>query len=184
MLVTRTAYDQFVQRLNEPAAFIPELAEFLANTRTVPTQLDKAYAAGILDGEGCITIPRHAHSAAHKRNPGHSLRIEVASIDRELIDWLAERWPATVSQNGPYKAHGPNAKPQYHFILTSKRAEKFIRDVLPFVVIKQRQCLLGLAFMMSHQGRGRNRLPAGIREYRQWLRENMQAANQRKVGVN
>lgn len=48
---------------------------------------DLAYAAGIIDGEGCISLGRHAgYYQAH---------VTVEMSDRPVIEWLHATFPST-----------------------------------------------------------------------------------------
>ena len=50
----------------------------------MPLETDKAYAAGLIDGEGSISARRHTHV----RN-SFSICVRVGMCDREPLDWLA-----------------------------------------------------------------------------------------------
>jgi hypothetical protein len=88
-----------------------------------------AYAAGILDGEGSVTISTRRSRSAGTAGRAHiSMHVAVAQNDRRLLDWLTERWGGSV--------HGPIATPygslhHYGWTVTSRIAERFLRDVQP-----------------------------------------------------
>ena len=44
------------------------------------TETDKAYLAGIIDGEGCINVTEDKQSTG--------IRVEVGSTDPRVIDWI------------------------------------------------------------------------------------------------
>lgn len=90
---------------------------------------EAAYAAGILDGEGSILFTR-----IHKtRWP--SPAVSVASTDRELLEWLRERWGGSIIRKRAYSARHTQS---YAWSLTDRRALDFLRIVQPFLVIKRK----------------------------------------------
>src|SRR2546428_375255 len=70
-----------------------------------------AYAAGLIDGEGCITIDKCGGKSRFtkykSRNAGLILRVRVYNANKRLIAFLAERFGGAVSA-ARYKA-----KPHY-----------------------------------------------------------------------
>ena len=97
--------------------------------------IEAAYAAGILDGEGSISITRN-HSG---RWP--SPQVSVASNDRELLEWLRVRYGGTITTKQPRK---PQHAVSYDWKLTDRRALRFLQIVRPYLVIERkiRRCNL------------------------------------------
>jgi hypothetical protein len=93
------------------------------------SDIEAAYAAGILDGEGSICLSR-VHSS---RWP--SPTVSVASTDRELLDWLRSRVGGTIIQKRTYQ---PQHSRSYDWKLTDRRALSFLEIVRPFLVIQRK----------------------------------------------
>lgn len=96
---------------------------------------DLAYAAGIIDGEGCIYIDRFVD----KRRPNtrnYVLRVKVAMTDFEVPYWFEEMFGGFVSV---YKRKDVNCRPAAIWGITNKRAIDFLNLIKPFIKIKQRQ---------------------------------------------
>ncbi len=93
------------------------------------SDIEAAYAAGILDGEGSICLSR-VHSS---RWP--SPTVSVASTDRELLDWLRARVGGTIIQKRTYK---PQHLRSFDWKLTDRRALSFLVIVRPFLVIQRK----------------------------------------------
>jgi hypothetical protein len=93
--------------------------------------VEAAYAAGILDGEGSISITRN-HSG---RWP--SPQVSVASTDRELLDWLRARYGGTITTKQPRK---PQHSVSYDWKLTDRRALRFLQIVRCYLVIERKLC--------------------------------------------
>ncbi|MEK7275975.1 MAG: LAGLIDADG family homing endonuclease, partial [Chloroflexota bacterium] len=82
------------------------------------TSLDKAYAAGLFDGEGSITLTR----TRRVRLP--SPQVSVASNDLEVLEWLRERFGGSMSKKQPRQ---PTHSVSYDWRLTDRRALAFLK---------------------------------------------------------
>jgi hypothetical protein len=110
---------------------------------------EAAYAAGILDGEGSISVTRN-HSG---RWP--SPQVSVASTDRELLEWLQVRFGGSISTKQPRQ---PQHSLSFDWKLTDRRALRFLMMVKPHLVIerKLRRCdLLLQAYLECTPRNGR-----------------------------
>ena len=104
-----------------------------------------AYAAGIIDGEGCITITKNkATQKGAVASHYHSLRIEVSMCDKKVIDFFYENFGGARTA----KAR-PNHKPYYKWAITSAAAEEFLKTIYPYLVGKIDQADLAFAFRKS-----------------------------------
>jgi hypothetical protein len=93
------------------------------------SDIEAAYAAGILDGEGSISLTRN-HSG---RWP--SPQVSVASTDRELVEWLKERFGGSISIKQPRK---PQHSLSYDWKLTDRRALCFLQIVRHYLVLRRK----------------------------------------------
>jgi hypothetical protein len=59
-----------------------------------PSDTDWAYAAGFVDGEGCIAVSRSFIPARNKY--GYSVQVVVANRDRPVLEWMQESWGGLV----------------------------------------------------------------------------------------
>lgn len=89
-----------------------------------------AYIAGFFDGEGCI----YAHPEATY------LQIEIAQVDRRPLDFVQERY------EGRIRLNKTNGRPIYKWMCPAKTSEKFLMDLLPFLIVKKEQAILALEF--------------------------------------
>ena len=113
------------------------------------SDIEAAYAAGILDGEGSVSLTRN-HSG---RWP--SPQVSVASNDRELLDWLRCRFGGSITVKQPRK---PQHSLSFDWKLTDRRALHFLQIVRPYLVIdrKIRRCdLLLIAYLECTPRNGR-----------------------------
>ena len=98
------------------------------------------WAAGILDGEGCISNGRRKLSPIKET---YSVNVSVANTDLKMLHKLKEMFGGVISSHG-----GRKKKPHYldawRWVLQSKRAESFLRQVLPWLVTKREQAELAI----------------------------------------
>lgn len=118
-------------------------------------ETEKAYVAGIIDGEGTISITHYRH-AGQKINITKTIR--VVGTDIRLLEWLKSRTGLGVIRPLllDVLAH-PNNKPQYSWSPTGKGRKAFLIDILPYLVLKRRQAELMLESLelSKHRGNGK-----------------------------
>lgn len=104
----------------------------------MPTAEECAYAAGFLDGEGCIYV-RGPHGKAPHRS-SYSICVGLGNDDIRPILFIQRLWGGSISP-GPVRANG---KCNSRWTVTAKRATAFLQDVLPFLKVKREQAELVL----------------------------------------
>lgn len=105
---------------------------------------DKAkfsYLAGIIDGEGCLTI-----GAGRKGNvTNYNSVIVVASTNEKLIQWLQHNFGGNYYKAG---REVPNCKPAFIWrFLKKAEIEKLLLAILPYLIIKREQAIALLEFV-------------------------------------
>jgi hypothetical protein len=91
--------------------------------------IEIAYAAGLFDGEGSISL------VSQRSNRSHSPQVAVASNDHEVLLWLRKRWGGSIVTKQPRKA---THSISYDWRLTDRRALTFLRSIRPFLVIERK----------------------------------------------
>ena len=97
---------------------------------------DLLYLAGIVDGEGCVSVT-YGTKAGHER-----IRLTISNTDRNLIDWLAARLGGCITCT---QSRG-NRKPAYQWEVYSDKAFELLTILLPHLKLKHRQAELCLQF--------------------------------------
>src|SRR5439155_2573915 len=94
---------------------------------------ERAYLAGILDGEGCISIQRRTHLGPHK--PIYALYVGIYNTSPALKAWLDSRLPGIAI----YRHDRRNGrKPCFHWMLSgNRRVIVFLREIAPYLVINK-----------------------------------------------
>ena len=93
----------------------------------VDTEL--AYAAGLFDGEGSISLVRQ------NNNRSHSPQVAVASNDFEVLAWLQKRFGGSIVTKQPRKS---TRSVSYDWRLTDCRALTFLNLIRPYLVIERK----------------------------------------------
>jgi len=137
--------------------------------------IDIAWAAGFFDGEGCIHIGRVFRGV----RPVYVPMITVSQVAREPLDELQRLFAG-----GIYNASSgrPNSKPLLAWKAAGGDAERAVREMIPYLLVKRAQAEVFLAFrerITQTVGRG------GLSEIevaaRDSLRDQMAALNYRGV---
>jgi len=115
-----------------------------------PTATDLAWAAGIIDGEGCISL----HIVKSSRASCFVLRVSVANTSVLMLSHLREIFGCgtTVLQQRAAAHH----KPRWNWQVCSKQAETVLRQVEPYLVNKREEARVGLLSRELMQKHGRN----------------------------
>jgi hypothetical protein len=118
-----------------------------------PEATDWAYAAGFVDGEGCIAVVRSFVGARGRYQYG--VHIVVTNRDRAVLDWMQSTWGGwVVASSDP----GGNVRPSWAWRSpTGFSAKPFLNGIRPWLRIKRPQCDNALA-MIDLLQRGRRTL--------------------------
>jgi len=135
-----------------------------------------AYAAGIIDGEGCI------YGNIRLRKTGcveTHVMIQVTMCSGSVIKWLKDNFGGRTYTDIPRSGHAAY-KRRYTWQITSKQVAPLLRALLPYLIEKQERAKLAIQLSDSiadvwHRGRKgklpaeevarRTELAAGIKRY-------------------
>lgn len=114
---------------------------------------DILYLAGIIDGEGTIEIS--------KQERKYKICIRVGNTSEILIDYLKEKYLG--NKYGPYKKKSDFHRDAFEWKCTAKEAIKLIKQIEPYLIVKQEQALLAIrawedTFKNNYHD-GSNRIP-------------------------
>ena len=103
-------------------------------------ETDLAWAAGIIDGEGCIILVRHKASKTRKTD-SWLLRVDVGNCDaRMLKKFLTLFGGHVVKKLAPSSKH----MPQWRWYCNGKNAVNVLQSILPYLVCKREQAEVAL----------------------------------------
>lgn len=120
------------------------------------TPTEWAYLAGIVDGEGTITILR----VSKRKGQTHILqpKIDVTNTSKRLLDWLGEKVDMKVNgRTKPMTSGDLTFKRQpavcYDIQIWGYRVYHVLLNIQPYLVIKREQAELVRAFLESRTAR-------------------------------
>ena len=105
------------------------------------SEIDLAYAAGIIDGEGCIGIWRDA-TRTRRRGYCITLRVKVDMVDFVVPTWLKTKFGGSLRLS--HKKG--NRRDQYSWLLTARQARDFLGLVLPYLKTKRTHAEVAIEF--------------------------------------
>jgi len=108
-----------------------------------PTQL--SYIAGIIDGEGSISIIRQVHTA-HSAYYSYFGRVQVGMTDKIIPAWLQAEFGGELHLRKP---SNPNWKERWDWTVNCQKALDFLEQVLPYLKIKKGQAELVVEFQKN-----------------------------------
>jgi hypothetical protein len=100
------------------------------------TPTDLGYLAGIIDGEGCISL---ATRGAKYITP----TVQVTNTDKRLVLWLADHCGGAIY--GPHHDGRPTRKPTWLWTVAGQKARTVIEAVRTLLILKREQADLVLA---------------------------------------
>jgi hypothetical protein len=109
-----------------------------------PTPQELSYAAGFVDGEGCITITKTQPTEGDR--PVYRLRLEVSQNCHHTLTMMVQRIgvPAKVRPMAPQKRQ---TRPSWRVIYDGPQAYAALRNLKPYLVRKQAEAELAIEFV-------------------------------------
>jgi hypothetical protein len=93
-----------------------------------------AWAAGLFEGEGCVYLKHSEPDATHKTARLEAV-VTMTNTERVLLERLRDTWGGNIRAC----AMTPKSRrPLFKWDLYSTRMERFLRDILPFVIAGKR----------------------------------------------
>jgi hypothetical protein len=132
----------------------------------VPTELDYAYAAGIIDGEGNVSIRKKALRKGRRTRDIHT-EVIISITHRPVLEWFQARWGGGIFLQRPGDEQYSHWQNLYRWTLYSERAGIFLCGILPFVIVKEPQVTLAIEFQTRMEKEwGSNRYHLGSKGFR------------------
>jgi hypothetical protein len=117
-----------------------------------PLDTDWAYAAGFVDGEGCIAVVRSFVPKSSRYVYG--VHVVVANTERAVLDWMKAFWGGWVVA---VPKHDGRWRQSWTWRCSGLKAKPFLSGIRPWLRIKQPQCENALV-MVDLLQRGRRTL--------------------------
>ena len=101
---------------------------------------EKAYIAGLIDGEGSIFICKQKRWKSGKF--GYQLRIVVGMNDRAPIEYLKKKLDGGFTQTIKYK--NKNWRTSYRWVLCDERASNLLKKIKKYLLVKNKEAEIGI----------------------------------------
>lgn len=146
----------------------------------MPNEIELAYMAGIVDGEGSIGIvgsfAKYRVASGEKKYQRYSVRVTVYNTKVELLEWIKQRfggsWTPVSRKN---YAHAP----YYAWYVGHTKAAELANLLMPYLVIKRKQAEIIVKFAETFSHRHARGTPKNILEMRDGMRSEMTELNRR-----
>ncbi len=108
------------------------------------TETEVAYIAGLIDGEGTISMTAMTASYGKKKARFRTTFTVAATTSTELVSWLVSKFGVGAYEVG--RPRSPKHLQGWCFKISECRGEELLRRCLPYLVIKKRHAELYLRY--------------------------------------
>ena len=115
-------------------------------------EIDKAYIAGFVDGDGCITITQRKWKTNNRIGLSYIPVVEISNCDVRVLDWIISKTEGIKIYKSKYVDNrSPTFRPQYRlFVGRMLNIEKFLILILPYLKLKKEQAEIVL-LLINHK---------------------------------
>lgn len=105
-----------------------------------------SYLAGIVDGEGCFCIGKLGERHYHRcKSPKYQAQLRICNTKIELMEWIEANFSNLNNQikhmrRFMRKEHKVYDRVIYEWIVSGHRLLDISKQLLPYLVIKRKQC--------------------------------------------
>jgi hypothetical protein len=103
------------------------------------TEVEIAYFAGIIDGEGCFSLRPQVGLG----DAVYVAALSVGNTDARLMQWIHQRFGGSLQLES---RSNPKHQPVWRWVASSTDIDQILQRVLPYLVVKQRQAELFVAY--------------------------------------
>lgn len=118
-----------------------------------------AWAAGVVDSDGCITIKKR-YGGGPSYYTLHVLVAQSGDTLPPMLKLLHTTYGGSIDT--PYYHKEANRKPRWMWTAAAATAEALLTRISPFMVQKSDQAALALEYRRTAMGRGNNELAASF----------------------
>jgi len=112
------------------------------------TEPEKAYIAGIVDGEGCIRVNKTDKET--RKNPSYNINCHIVNTNKEVLEYIQ-----SIIYCGKIFIHPKLGKRKilYKLSIDSCNIQDFIKTIYPYLRIKRKQAEIAFRFFNLTIGR-------------------------------
>ena len=93
---------------------------------------DWAYLAGFIDGEGNIGIDKYNK---YGTSVNYAIKVAISNTNRKILEWIKAYYGGYIAT---FKKKLPHHKECYQLVVRHFKAYKMLKDIEPYLKIKQR----------------------------------------------
>lgn len=116
-------------------------------------EIDLAYLAGFIDGEGCFFIGIFdTKSAAGNIARNYHTYIKICNTDKNVMDWIAKTFNGT--NYNQYKSTDRARqydKTIYNIQFTGENLNQILPKIYPYLIVKKQQCEIMMKMRSTFQ---------------------------------
>ncbi len=109
---------------------------------SVKNELDLAYAAGIMDGEGCVGIYKKRETRV-RLGYTYGLAVEITMCSSTIPMWLHKNFGGSLND---YAGRKENHKRIFVWQVVAQQAKSFLELILPYLKEKSGQAKIAVEF--------------------------------------
>ena len=109
------------------------------------SEVDKSYLAGIIDGEGCISVSKNPRNGRNY----YRLILDITTTSNELNQWLEDKFGGIVRTT---YARNKNRTDMQGWTVSGNQCQDILRLTLPYLIIKKHQAELALLMTFGEYG--------------------------------
>ena len=98
-----------------------------------------AYIAGFIDGEGSVGLNR----CNTRKRFCYRLEVQVMQVDKRPLEFIQQHFGGSISLR---KHDNPKWNDCWHLIFADKAAEKILRGILPYLIVKREKALVAIKY--------------------------------------
>ena len=139
----------------------------------------RAWVAGIVDGEGCITILQTKSS--HSESLSFPPIVQVRMCDREPLDRLVDVVGSKIGKAQSPPSHATNnQRDSWQWKIVAAQAAQVIAEIYPFLTCKRKQAIVAWNHQQFRDNRGNQERKCGELEKEQFCKTLINDLNQRR----
>ncbi len=98
-----------------------------------------AYIAGFLDGEGAVGLYR----CNTRKRFSYRLEVQLMQVDKRPLDLVKKHYGGSLSVR---RHDNPKWQDCWHWMSADKTAERLLRDIYPYLIVKKERAEIALRF--------------------------------------
>lgn len=147
------------------------------------TELDIAYLAGFVDGEGCFYIGSmiNVSKSTGKKYPNFNCSLKISNNDHSILEWITETFGGRITKFNKNRMKDRNHF-TYEVYMTGNLCHDVSKMLIPFLKVKKEQAKIMVQFRETFPrtgSRGPKRPSDAVLELRSSLRHEMTRLNSR-----